>query len=127
MRTPSAEPTCRCAEKGNNSMVRNTPKPTQVAQYLGAKSSNCIANACTPSTLPLVPHSISQMYSLLQRLRSLRHGFWYGVSERIRWSRGAFEETPVRELTNLDRAQAERIAAVRDRYQVQFERRMNAA
>ena len=67
------------------------------------------------------------MYSLLQRLRSLRHGFWYGVSERIRWLRGAFEETPVRELTNLDRAQAERIAALRDRYQVQFERRMNAA
>jgi SAM-dependent methyltransferase len=67
------------------------------------------------------------MYSLIQRLRSLRHGFWYGVSERIRWSRGAFEETPARELSSKDRAQAERIAALRDRYQVQFELRMGAA
>jgi len=67
------------------------------------------------------------MYSLLQRLRSLRHGFWYGVSERIRWSRGAFEETPARELSPTGREQGERIAALRDRYQVQFELRMSVA
>jgi SAM-dependent methyltransferase len=67
------------------------------------------------------------MYSLLQRLRSWRHGFWYGVSERVRWSRGTFHETPVRELPALALEQAERIAALRDRYQVQFEQRMNAA
>jgi len=67
------------------------------------------------------------MYSWLQRLRSLRHGFWYGVSERLRWSRGAFEETPARELSALGGEQAERIAALRDRYQVQFERQMSAA
>ena len=67
------------------------------------------------------------MYSWVQRLKSLRHGFWYGVSERIRWSRGAFEETPARELSSRDRVQAERIAALRDRYQVQFELRMGAA
>jgi hypothetical protein len=67
------------------------------------------------------------MYSLPQRLRSLRHGFWYGLSERIHWSRGAFEETPARELATLSREQGERIAALRDRYQVQFERRMSAA
>jgi hypothetical protein len=66
------------------------------------------------------------MYSLLQRLTSLRHGLWYGVSERIRWSRGAFEETPARELCIVDLEQAERIAALRDRYQVIFEQRMNA-
>ncbi len=67
------------------------------------------------------------MYSLIQRLRSLRHGFWYGISERVRWSRGAFEETPARELSGLGREQAERIAALRDRYQVQFELQLSAA
>jgi hypothetical protein len=67
------------------------------------------------------------MYSLLQRLSSLRHGFWFGVSERIRWSRGAHEETPASELCSVDLEQGERIAALRERYQVQFERRMSAA
>jgi SAM-dependent methyltransferase len=45
----------------------------------------------------------------------------------MRWSRGAFEETPARELCTLEREQAERIAALGNRYQVQFERRMSAA
>ena len=67
------------------------------------------------------------MYSWLQRLKSLRHGFWFGVSERIRWSRGAFEETPAGELCTVDLEQAERIAALRNRYQVQFERQLSAA
>ena len=73
------------------------------------------------------PHSISRVYSLLQRLRSFRHRFWYGVSERVRWSRGAFHETPARELPVLTLEQAQRIAALRSRYQVQFESRMSAA
>ncbi len=67
-----------------------------------------------------------QMYSWLQRIRSLRHGFWYGVSQRIRWSRGVFMETPALELCAVDLQQAERIAALRERYQVQFEQRMSA-
>jgi SAM-dependent methyltransferase len=67
------------------------------------------------------------MYSLLQRLTSLRHGFSYGVSERLRWSRGAIEETPARELCAVNHEQSERIAALRERYQVQFELQMNAA
>lgn len=67
------------------------------------------------------------MYSLFQRIRSLRHRFWYGVSERIRWSRGAFEETPVRQLCAVNREQGERIAALSSRYQVQFELQMSAA
>jgi SAM-dependent methyltransferase len=67
------------------------------------------------------------MYSFFQRLRSLRHGLWYGISERIRWSRGAYEEIPARELCTSEREQAERIAALADRYQVQFERGMSAA
>ena len=67
------------------------------------------------------------MYSLLQRLRSFRHGLWYGISERMRWSRGTFEETPARELSALGSEKAERIAALRQRYQVQFELQMTAA
>ena len=67
------------------------------------------------------------MVSWLQRLRSLRHGFWYGISERVRWSRGEFQETPARELSTLTVKHAERIAALRNRYQVRFESRMNAA
>jgi SAM-dependent methyltransferase len=63
----------------------------------------------------------------MQRLRSLRHRFWYGVSERVRWSRGAFHETPARQLPALDFEQAQRITALQSRYQVQFERRMNSA
>jgi hypothetical protein len=50
----------------------------------------------------------------------LRHGFWYGVSERIAWSRGTVRETPVRKLATRSREQGERIAALRDRYQVQL-------
>src|SRR5277367_2705908 len=67
------------------------------------------------------------MYSWVQRLKSLRHGFWYGVSERIRWSRGAYVETPARVLCTVDFEQGKRIAALRDRYQVQFERTLSAA
>jgi hypothetical protein len=59
--------------------------------------------------------------------RSLRHGFWYGVSERIRWSRGAFVKTPARVLCTEDLEQRRRIAALHDRYQVQFERTLSAA
>ena len=67
------------------------------------------------------------MHSLLQRLKSLRHGSGTAFFPRIHWSRGAFEETPARELCNVNPEQAERIAALRARYQVQFELRMNAA
>ncbi len=39
----------------------------------------------------------------------------------------AFFETPARELCTVNFEQAERITALRDRYQVQFELRMSAA
>jgi SAM-dependent methyltransferase len=67
------------------------------------------------------------MYSLLQQLRSWRHGFWFGISERVRWSRGIHRETPARELPALSREQDERIAALRARYQVRFETTLNAS
>jgi SAM-dependent methyltransferase len=67
------------------------------------------------------------MFSLIEQLRSWRHGFWFGVSERVRWSRGIHHETPARELPALSREQAERVADLRTRYRVQFESSMNAA
>jgi SAM-dependent methyltransferase len=51
----------------------------------------------------------------------LRHRFWYGVSERARWSRGAFRETPAQQLPALPAEQSRRIAALQGRYQVRFE------
>jgi len=77
--------------------------------------------------MPPLPLSISLVYSLLERLRSLRHRFWYGVSERVRWSRGAFYETPARMLPEIAFEQSRRIAALQSRYQVHFEERLNAA
>ncbi len=67
------------------------------------------------------------MTSLVQRLRSLRHGFWYGVSERVRWSRGLYREEPAVELPQLAHEEAQRIAALQRRYQIRFELRLNAA
>jgi SAM-dependent methyltransferase len=51
----------------------------------------------------------------------LRHRFWYGVSERARWSRGAFRETPALQLPALPAEQSRRIAALQGRYQLRFE------
>jgi SAM-dependent methyltransferase len=67
------------------------------------------------------------MASWLQRLSSLRHGFWYGLSERLRWSRGAFLELPAHELPAASGEQAARIAALRDRYQIKFETQLSVA
>jgi hypothetical protein len=67
------------------------------------------------------------MVSLVQRLRSLRHGFWYGVSERMRWSRGTYRERPALELPQLAQEEAQRIAALQRRYQMRFELQLNAA
>jgi SAM-dependent methyltransferase len=67
------------------------------------------------------------VYSLLQRLRSLRHRFSYGVSESVRWSRGAYRETAACGLPDLPLEQAQRIAALKSRYQVCFEAGLCAA
>ena len=66
------------------------------------------------------------MISLLQRLRSLRHRFWYRISERVRWSRGTYRETAAQRLPALPIEQSRRIAALQDRYQVRFERELSA-
>jgi SAM-dependent methyltransferase len=67
------------------------------------------------------------VYSWLQRLRSLRHRFSYGVSERLRVSRGVFQENPANELPPLPAGQAERVAELQSRYGVRFEATLNAA
>jgi SAM-dependent methyltransferase len=67
------------------------------------------------------------MASFVQRLRSSRHGFWLGVSERLRWSRGPCRETPANELSGLAPQEAQRIAALQQRYQLRFELQLSAA
>ena len=67
------------------------------------------------------------MVSFVQRLRSSRHAFWLGVSERLRWSRGPCRERPALALSGLAPQEAQRIAALQDRYQLRFEARLNAA
>ena len=67
------------------------------------------------------------MASFVQRLRSSRHGFWLGVSERLRWSRGTYRETPALELPGLGSREAQRIAALQQRYQLRFETHLNPA
>lgn len=63
--------------------------------------------------------------SIIERLRSWRHGFWFGVSRRVRWSRGMYREKPAGELRNLDREETERVSTLRDRYPVQFEQHLS--
>jgi SAM-dependent methyltransferase len=62
---------------------------------------------------------------LLDRLRSWRHGFWFGVSRRLRWSRGTHHERPAGELRNLNPGEALRVSDLRGRYQVQFEQTLS--
>ena len=61
------------------------------------------------------------MYSLLQRLRSLRHRLAYELSERVRWSRGPYLETPAGALPRLPAAQMRRIGELQRRHGVRFE------
>jgi hypothetical protein len=62
--------------------------------------------------------------SFIERLRSWRHGFWFDVSRRVRWSRGMYRETPAGEL-NLESQEALRVAELRSCYAVHFERNLN--
>jgi hypothetical protein len=71
--------------------------------------------------------NIAGVYSWIDRLRSLRHRFSYGISESLRWSRGTYRETAALELPVLPTDEAQRIAALRDRYQVHFEAQLSAA
>ncbi len=67
------------------------------------------------------------MASLASRARSLRHRVALALSERIRWSRGPYREVPAGELEGLTAMRAARIAALRERHGVAFERRLGAA
>jgi hypothetical protein len=60
----------------------------------------------------------------MRRLTSWRHAFWFAISRRIRWSRGLHREKPAGHLRRLTPQQETRVAALRGRYQVQFEQRL---
>ncbi|MBX3235290.1 MAG: hypothetical protein KF814_03980 [Nitrospiraceae bacterium] len=60
-------------------------------------------------------------YSWTVRARSAYHGFWFHLSERIRWTRRPYREQPAGRLTGLEPWQARRIAVLASRYGVAFE------
>lgn len=60
-------------------------------------------------------------YSLLQRLRSGYHAFWYWLGEGLEWSRGLYQERPVGQLIQLSGSQQARIASLRRQFDVRFE------
>jgi len=62
--------------------------------------------------LPAVATSAPR-YSLLQRIRSGYHAFWYRLGEGLEWSRGLYREWPVGQLTHLSGSQQAWIAALR--------------
>lgn len=59
----------------------------------------------------------------MQRCRSLYHGLWFRVSERLRWSRRLYHETPVGHFSDLAPWQTTRIEALRAQYDADFESR----
>src|ERR1700690_4050367 len=124
---PRLRPRGICSATGSGSSARSRPRPTHVGQYFGAHSAKGTAVDRALSTPARVPHRIWSMYTFFQRLRSSRHRFWYALSERLRWSRGIFHEVPANELIPPDQQQAQKIAALQSRYQVKFERHLNAA
>ena len=73
------------------------------------------------SSADLQPASLR--YSLVQRCRSLYHGLWLRLSERVRWSRRPYHETPVGHFSDLAPWQTTRIEALRARYDAGFESR----
>ena len=67
------------------------------------------------------PSSPNHRYSLGQRCRSLYHALWFGLSERIRWSRKPYHEVPVGRLTDLETWQSACIESLQAHYGACFE------
>jgi hypothetical protein len=65
------------------------------------------------------------MHALFTQIRSWRHAFSLRLSERLRISRGDYREKPAERLMNLTAGQEERVGQLRERYEVQFEHRLN--
>jgi hypothetical protein len=67
------------------------------------------------------------MVTPLERLRSLRHRFWFGVSESIGWTRGLHQEAPAGTRWRPTAALTGQIDDLQARYGVEFERSLSAA
>lgn len=61
--------------------------------------------------------------TLTDRLRSGYHRFWYEASQALRWSRGAYRETPLGTQLTLTPSQHERIEELSTIYGIRFEQR----
>ncbi len=65
---------------------------------------------------------VPSCYTFRQRLRSGYHAFWYRLGEGLRWSRGIYRERPAIQLSALADGQQARIAFLRRKFTVRFER-----
>jgi hypothetical protein len=74
-----------------------------------------------PLTRPEITLDTLPRCSFQQRVRSHYHAFWYHLGERFAWSRGAYRERPVRQLSELSGIQQARIASLQRRFRVGFE------
>jgi len=68
-----------------------------------------------------VPADLSP-YTFCQQFRSGYHGFWYRLGERLRWSRGIYREQPAVRLPELTEGQQTKIAVLRHKFTVRYER-----
>lgn len=74
------------------------------------------------SSLSGVEPSDLPRYTLGQRLRSGYYALWYRLGEHLRWSRGVYCEQPVGRLVLLSRGQQARVALLRRRFDLRFEK-----
>jgi hypothetical protein len=80
------------------------------------------SDSATGRTAGLPDRSQASHHSSLgQRCRSLYHGLWFRLSERLRWSRKPYHEVPATHLAGLKSWQAACVHSLRTRYDVRFE------
>jgi len=70
---------------------------------------------------PMNSFDITPSYSIRQLLVSRYHAFWYGLGERLAWSRGTYRERSSGQLDQLSGIVRERIERLQQHYDVRFE------
>lgn len=72
--------------------------------------------------LSTVAPAQSSSCTFRQRVRSGYHAFWYRLGAGLRWSRGIYRERPAVRLSGLTERQQARIAVLRRKFTVRYER-----
>lgn len=80
---------------------------------------------CTAAVLPVPLRHAAPTFT--QRMRSRYHALWYGMTARLRWTRGLYREAPAGQLPPLSAESAAIVADLQRRYGLVFERQLSAA